>query len=416
MSNSLIKTERFSLAKSLHLPELSARNFFFKTLEKFEHGQIQIIEGQESFSFGHAEDNKVHAQIYIHDTKTYSSILIGGSIGMAEAYMQGYWTTDNLAAVIQFFSRNLSIAEKLEGPLSKIGQALFKLRYAFERNSISGSKKNIVAHYDLGNDFFKLFLDDTMMYSMAIFQDKAKNDLHQAQLHKLKTICDKLELSQDDHLLEIGTGWGGLAAYAAENYGCKVTTTTISEEQYAYAKEQIQSKNLEDKVTLLKKDYRLLEGSFDKMVSIEMIEAVGHQYFDQYFETCSHLLKPDGLFLMQVITIPDQRFHRAIKEVDFIKRYIFPGCCIPSIQALSTSAMKKSSFRIINLQDYAEDYADTLKAWNLKFQNNKEQALKLTDETFFRMWEMYLAYCEGGFRERIIGCSQILFAKEENRS
>ena len=416
MSHSSIKAERFSVAKYFSLPDLSARNVFFALLKKFQHGQLQVIEGDESFSFGHAEANTHHAVIYINDREAYSRAVMGGSIGLAEAYMEGLWDCDDLTHVIQFFARNIAETQKLEGFLSKLGQSFFKLRYAFEKNSIAGSKKNIVAHYDLGNEFFKLFLDNTMMYSMAIFEDEEKIDLHAAQLNKLQTICEKLELKPSDHLVEIGTGWGGLACYAAENFGCRVTTTTISEEQYAYTAELIKKKGLKDKVTLLKKDYRLLEGSYDKMVSIEMIEAVGHQFFDEYFAKCSHLLKPEGLFLMQVITIPDQRFDQAKKEVDFIKRYIFPGACIPSIHSLLTSALKKSTFRVIGLQDYAEDYADTLQAWKQALMKNKEAAVKMTDKTFLRMWDFYLCYCEGGFRERAIGCAQVVFAKEDNRT
>ena len=415
MSRSLISSQKFSPVQSLKLPDVSAKKFFHKILKKCSQGQLRLIDGEDEFIFGNVLDSQVKAVMKIEDPRCYSHVLLGGSIGIAEAYMQGMWTTDDLSEVVRFFSKNLSAAEKVEGAFSKVSQVLFRLRYFFEKNSITGSKKNIVAHYDLGNDFFKLFLDQSMMYSMAIFADSQKKNLAQAQELKLKTICEKLQLKSSDHLLEIGTGWGGLACYAAEHYGCKVTTTTISDEQFSYTAELIKGKGLTKQITLLKQDYRLLEGTYDKLVSIEMIEAVGADYFGEYFRQCSHLLRKDGIFLMQVITIPDQRFERARKEVDFIKRYIFPGCCIPSIYALSSSAMSNSSFRIIDLKDYAEDYADTLKCWKKRFEDNQQEVQELTDETFFKMWQMYFTYCEGGFRERIIGCSQILFANTENR-
>jgi len=291
-----------------------------------------------------------------------------------------------------------------------------KCLHAFNANSLTGSRKNISAHYDLGNDFFRLFLDPTLMYSAAIYPAQ-EADLNTAALHKLESVCQKLQLTQDDHLLEIGTGWGGMAIYAAKHYGCKVTTTTLSRQQYEFAKQAVIREGLEDQVTLLLKDYRELEGRFDKLVSIEMIEAVGHEYYDTYFKKCSSLLMSDGLMLIQAITIADQRYDSARSSVDFIQKYIFPGGGLPSNEVIASGLRRCTDMNMDDLHDIGWDYARTLHHWRERFHQRleavKEQGF---DETFCRMWDFYLAYCEGGFNERVISTVQIVMAKPDAQS
>ena len=283
------------------------------------------------------------------------------------------------------------------------------------RNTLQGSRKNIAAHYDLGNEMFALFLDDTMMYSCAIFEHPQMS-LQQASIEKLERVCRKLELQPGDHLLEIGTGWGGLALHAARHYGCRVTTTTISHEQYRMALQRVEQAGLGDRITVLCEDYRNLSGEYDKLVSIEMIEAVGHAYFDTYFEQCSRLLKSDGLMLLQSITIADQRYAAAKRSVDFIQRYIFPGGCLPSVAVLSDSVARNTDMRMLHLEDIGPHYATTLKRWRQRFMARLDSVRALGyPEEFIRMWEYYLCYCEGGFRERAIGTVQVLLGKPLNR-
>jgi cyclopropane-fatty-acyl-phospholipid synthase len=283
------------------------------------------------------------------------------------------------------------------------------------RNSQAGSRRNIEAHYDLGNEMFELFLDPTMMYSCAYYPD-SKASLDQAATAKLQRICEKLQLSETDHVVEIGTGWGGFAIYAATHFGCKVTTTTISKQQYEIARQRVIAAGLEDKVTLLMEDYRDLQGAYDKLVSIEMIEAVGPQYLETYFTKCSTLLKPDGIMLIQAITIQDQFYDQAIKSVDFIQRYIFPGGFIPSVTAISNAVKNATDTRLFQMEDIGPHYATTLRDWRKNFFNNIEQikALGYSDQ-FIAMWEFYLCYCEGGFLERILGTSHLVFVKPDNR-
>jgi cyclopropane-fatty-acyl-phospholipid synthase len=283
------------------------------------------------------------------------------------------------------------------------------------RNSMEGSRKNISAHYDLGNDFFELFLDPTMMYSCGIFEN-SETTMGQASRAKLKRICDKLNLKPGDRVVEIGTGWGGFAIYAAKHYGCHVTTTTISQKQYEWAKRRIQEENLEDRITLLFEDYRKLEGQYDKLVSIEMIEAVGHRYYDTYFKKCSDLLKPDGIMLIQAITIADQRYEQAKHSVDFIQRYIFPGSCIPSNTAILNSTTRASDLRLFHLEDFGPHYATTLRLWKEQLFRNRDQVRERGyPDSLLRMWDFYLCYCEGGFFERAISDVHYIFSKPLNR-
>jgi cyclopropane-fatty-acyl-phospholipid synthase len=303
----------------------------------------------------------------------------------------------------------------MDGGYSLIAAPLRKLIHAVNRNTKSGSRRNIAAHYDLGNDFFRLFLDDTLMYSSAIFETP-ETSLKEASIAKLDLICRKLQLKPTDHLVEIGTGWGGFALHAAANYGCRITTTTISQNQFGLAQERIREAGLADRVTLLLEDYRELKGQYDKLVSIEMIEAVGHHYYDSFFRQCASLLKPDGAMLLQAITIADQQFASARDEVDFIKRYIFPGSCIPAITPLLQAATRASDLKLVHLEDIGPHYATTLNHWRQNFFKNIEEVRKLGyPDPFIRMWEFYLTYCEGGFIERVLGDVHMLFMKPLRR-
>ena len=395
-------------------------NAFFKhrllsIFSNFKHGYLVIRENDQNTAFGCQTNTGPNASIIINQPRAYRSVLLGGVVGAGEAYIDGEWDTPDLVKVIRFFTANIESLQKMDHWTNKLGFVANKIYHFSRKNSITGSRENISAHYDLSNDFFELFLDPTMMYSAAIFNSK-NDSLQQASINKLKHICDKLELKESDHLLEIGTGWGGMAIYAAQNYGCKVTTTTISEQQYKFAQNKIEQLGLSDQITLLLKDYRDLEGRYDKIVSIEMIEAVGHQYYGQFFSKCSDLLKEDGLMSIQAITVPGQRYHHAIKNVDFIKKYIFPGGCLPSHQVITRHIDQDTNMQILDTEEISHHYADTLKLWQRNFKRslNEIKSLGFNDQ-FIRMWLYYLCYCEGGFRERVIGTAQFLFAKPNYR-
>ena len=325
--------------------------------------------------------------------------------------MAGYWSADELTTLVRIIVLNEDILMDMEKGWSRLKAPLYKFFHRMHKGSRKGSRVNIAAHYDLGNDFYALFLDETLTYSCGIFE-REESTLKDASIAKYDRICRKLALSSGDHVLEIGTGWGGFAMYAAQNYGCRITTTTISQQQYEMAKERIEKAGLSDQITLLFKDYRDLEGKYDKAVSIEMIEAVGHHYFDTFFRCCSERLKEDGMMLLQAITITDRLFYRHKKEVDFIKRYIFPGSCIPSIAAMADAIARVSDLRIFHLEDITPHYARTLRAWRERFFENIEKVRDLGfGDTFIRMWEYYLCYCEGAFMERYLGDVQMLLTK-----
>jgi cyclopropane-fatty-acyl-phospholipid synthase len=393
-----------------------AKSQLLKRLRALPRGYLVFEDGDETHEFGNpACASQVRAKIIIGDSSAYRDIAFGGSMGGAEAYMLGKWTTPNLLELVRLMCINIDFLNQLDGSTPLLQRAGDKLFHWLNRNTEKQARENISRHYDLSNDFFSLFLDPQMMYSAAIFE-RADTSLDEAAVHKLDVICRKLELQADDHLLEIGTGWGGLAVYAAKHYGCRVTTTTISREQYEIACRRVRDEGLEDRVTLLFEDYRKLEGSFDKLVSVEMIEAVGHQYYNQYFSLCSSLLKDDGLMLLQAITIPDQRYEYARRSVDFIQRYIFPGGSLPSHEVLISSVKKNTDMLMVGMQEIGEDYARTLSIWRERFLLRLDEVHALGfDEFFVRMWHYYLCYCQGGFEERIIGTAQILFAKPQWR-
>ncbi|MFV8783715.1 class I SAM-dependent methyltransferase [Microbulbifer sp. SA54] len=390
-----------------------ARRLVLAKLKSLEEGRLIIEEPDGTrHEFGESEAGaRICARISVKDENTYVQVLLNGSIGAGEAYMQGSWRTPDLVAVVRVMVANMSLLDDMDSRWTFMHRAFLRVLHRMNSNSQSGSRKNIAAHYDLGNDFFRLFLDPTMLYSSAVFPSETAS-LHEASVNKLEKICSKLQLTPDDHLLEIGTGWGGLAVHAARNYGCRVTTTTISREQHAYAKAWVEREGLQDRVTLLMQDYRELKGQFDKIVSIEMVEAVGYQYYREYFSRCSRLLKEDGLMVMQAITIQDQRFHSYRKQVDFIQRYIFPGGCLPSNQVVADHIARDTDMQIVALEDITHHYARTLRAWREAFFQNLEAVRQQNfDDRFINMWDFYLCYCEGGFLERVISTAQFVFAK-----
>lgn len=392
--------------------ERVAREALFKMLSKLAVGSLTLHEGTQRYHFGNPEANgEPQGEVHVHDPAVYSLLLTGGSIAAGEAYIRGYWSSPRPVEVTSLFCANMAVLDGFNRRQSVFSKVALKLAHWMNRNSRSGSRDNIAAHYDLGNDFFKLFLDSTMMYSSALFED-ATMTLESASEAKLDEICRQLELQPDDHLLEIGTGWGGMAIHAAKHYGCKVTTTTISVEQYQYALAAVESEGLQDRVILLCEDYRNLRGQFDKLVSIEMIEAVGHDYYQDYFSRCSALLKPNGKMVIQAITMADQRYEQARDSVDFIKRYIFPGGCLPSIAVIAEHLAKDTDMQMVHLRDITEDYAMTLAHWRQRFMQQLDAVRSQGfDDNFIRMWDYYLSYCEGGFRERVIGTVQLAFAK-----
>jgi cyclopropane-fatty-acyl-phospholipid synthase len=313
--------------------------------------------------------------------------------------------------VIRIFARHPELFSGMDKGLARIISPLHKYIHALKKNTREGSRRNIIAHYDLGNDFYRLFLDDTLTYSCGIFE-RPDSSLREASIAKYDRICRKLGLSAADQVLEIGTGWGGFALHAAKHYGCRVTTTTISDRQYEMARQRFTEAGLSDRIVLLKSDYRDLAGTFDKLVSIEMIEAVGHHFLDDFFRVCSNRLKPDGLMLLQAITIRDQVFDWHKRNVDFIKRYIFPGSCIPSLSVIGQAVARATDLRMFHLEDITSHYATTLRRWRENFFANLDQVKNLGfPDAFIRMWEFYLCYCEGGFAERYLGDVQILFTK-----
>ena len=377
-----------------------ARNIVSHQLAKIHHGQLLITENKKVSVFG--TRNRIRADIKVLNPNFYAYILFGGSIGAAESYMRGDWRSKNLTDVIRLMAVNSAAMDSMEGSYKLLLQPLFKIIHYLNKNTVAGSKKNIVRHYDLSNDFFALFLDASMMYSSAIYAN-TKMNLEEAAINKIKIICEKLKLKSTDRLVEIGSGWGGFAIYAAQNYGCHVTTTTISEQQFLYVKNKIKQLKLSKKITLVKKDYRQLTGKYNKLVSIEMIEAVGHHFYDTYFSKIASLLTDDGVALIQAITIRDQRYKAALKSVDFIQKYIFPGSTIPSVTSMQESLTRSTDMTIFDIQDIGSDYARTLNAWKVKFVANKARIKELGfDAEFMRMWFFYFCYCEGGFKEKVI--------------
>ncbi len=391
----------------------SLKNLIIGKLNSLENVRLIITIGKERYTLGQGEP-LVEGEINVFDLNFFMDIFLRGSIGAAESYVLKKWDTPNLDNVMSVFALNKSTLSQMDSGVVDFLKPVRFLEYWQSRNTLKGSKKNIKAHYDLPDELFKHFLDDSMMYSSAYFPTE-KSTLEEAQQAKLNLIADRLQIRPGDTILEIGTGWGGLAIHLAKNYDCHVTTTTISDNQFAEAQKRIKENGLEDKITLLKDDYRLLTGVYDRVVSIEMIEAVGEAYLDNYIQKISSVLKEDGLALLQVITINDQEYARAVKELDFIKKFIFPGSFIPSVHAVLSSA-KKTDMRMYLQSDFTSHYARTLEEWKKRFNTDTYKIGKLgTDEEFIRLWNFYFSYCIGGFAQRAIGVSHMVFGKPEFR-
>ncbi|MGM8884551.1 class I SAM-dependent methyltransferase [Psychrobacter sp. 1U2] len=405
-----------------------ARKAIFQALKRVQFGGITVIEDYtqqaQTHSFGSQDLNvksssaigrhSLNVTLTIHDISVYRQLLFGGSIALADSYINGEWDTDDLTGLIRLAARNLAVLNKLENRFAGVSKAFEKANHQLRSNDHSGSKSNILAHYDLGNDMYQRFLDETMMYSSAVYKNPEAT-LSDAQQHKLELICQRLQLTCDDQVIEVGTGWGGFAIYAATHYGCHVTTTTISDAQFDEAQARVQAAGLENKITLLKQDYRELTGQFDKLVSIEMIEAVGYEYLPTFFAKCNELLKPTGLMVLQAITFNDQNYQEYVGSVDFIQTHIFPGGCLLSNQELNNQFTQQTDMVIKQLHDYGFDYAHTLRDWRLAFMSQRGEIKALGyDEAFIRLWNFYFCYCEGGFLERTIGVVQLTAVKPDN--
>lgn len=388
------------------------RRLALRRLQALREDRLTLIDAEGSHTFGRGSAaTSLQATAQVYDPHAYVRLALRGHIGAAEGYMAGEWSCDDLTTLLRIFLRNRALMFQFERGPARLATPLFRVLHALRRNTRQGSRRNVAAHYDLSNDFYRLFLDETLMYSSAFFPTPTST-LDEASVAKNERICRRLQLRPEDHLLEIGSGWGGFALHAAGRYGCRVTTTTISREQYELARERVQAAGLADRVTVLLEDYRELQGRYDKLVSIEMIEAVGYQYLDRYFQQCSRLLQPAGRFLLQAITIPDREYHRAKRQADFIQRYIFPGGCLPSLAAMTAAMARGSDLQLFHCEDIGAHYALTLRHWRDRFrgQLDKVRALGFT-ETFIRMWEFYLCYCESGFRERAVSALQLLLVK-----
>lgn len=393
-----------------------AMSILFSKLDSIQVGYLQIHFDGMLHEFGSKCMRKsLFAKIHVHDIRAFKAIVFGGEPAAGNSYVQGWWSSEDLIQVLRLFTINRSTLFSFKYGLASLVKHLSRLQHKLTRNNLTGSKRNISAHYDIGNNLYQLFLDKNMMYSSAYFISKEES-LEKASDNKLKLICDKLKLSPADKVIEIGSGWGGFALYAAMNYGCHVTTTTISDEQYKYVEALIKEHNLGHLVTVLKKDYRNLEGQYDKLVSIEMIESVGHQYIDTYFSICSRLLKPNGIMLIQAITISDYLYKQYLNSMDFIRKYIFPGGCLTSVSAMLDSSTKHTDLTLFHSESFASSYAFTLIEWYKRFYNNKEKVIEQGyPQSFLRLWEYYLKYCQAGFEERVIDVHQLIFKKPANR-
>ena len=400
-----------SRATAFNALDRMLRQRVLRQLQALRGRQVVLVDALGSERAGEDVAGAAPLRIDVHAPGFYRALAANGSVGAAESYMDGEWDCGDLVGLVQLLVRNRDLLDSMERGPARLGGLAMRGWNALRRNTRDGARRNIAAHYDLGNPFFSLFLSDDLMYSSALYAGE-DDSLDVASTRKLDRICDKLRLGPDDSVVEIGTGWGGFAVHAAASRGCRVTTTTISREQHALACQRVAEEGLQDRVTVLLSDYRDLQGDYDKLVSIEMVEAIGPQYLGTYFATLGRLLKPDGLALVQAITIEDHRYEQALHTVDFIKRHVFPGSFIPSIAAMLDAKSRNSDLALVHLEDFGPSYARTLQDWRLRFLDRRDEArAQGFDERFLRMWTFYLAYCEGGFRERSIGVAHLLLAK-----
>jgi cyclopropane-fatty-acyl-phospholipid synthase len=389
------------------------RRMLLDRMDGMRHGRLVIDDPLGHVELGQPSEARpdLVVHVIVDDLAFYRAVASNGSVGAGEAFMDGLWRCDDLVGLIRLLVRNRDRLDGMESGLARLGGLAMKAWHALRRNTREGSRRNIAAHYDLGNDFFGLFLSADLMYSSALW-DGADDTLDAASTRKLDRVCRWLDLRPGDRVIEIGTGWGGFAVHAARHYGCHVTTTTISREQHALASQRVREAGVDDRVTLLLEDYRDLTGTYDKLVSIEMIEAIGASYLDGYFEKLGHLLRPGGRALVQAITIEDHRYAQALASVDFIKRHVFPGSFIPSVEAMLAAKTRATDLALVRLEDFGISYARTLEAWRERFMGSLAQVrAQGFDDRFIRLWEFYLAYCEGGFRERSIGVAHLVMEK-----
>lgn len=390
-----------------------ARRLLLAQLASLQSGELTLYDSDGTrHHFGNADsDPALKSTIRVHNPSFYSEVVWGGTVGSGAAFIDGSWECDDLTALMRIIVANRDVMNQLDSGWSLLTRPLQRLHHWLNRNSRRGSARNIAAHYDLGNAFYELMLDETMAYSCAIFRSEDAT-LAEASRTKFDVACKKLDLQPEDHLLEIGTGWGGLAIHAATHYGCRVTTTTISQQQHAYASQRIAELGLSDRITLLRQDYRDLTGHYDKLISIEMVEAVGARFLDTYFAKCSSLLRRGGAMLLQAITLQDQYYAEALRSVDFIQRFVFPGSFIPSVTAIADSLRRVTDLKVFHLEDIGPHYVRTLATWRNNFLNNRSAVRQLQyPESFIRLWQFYLSYCEAGFAERQLGDVQMLLTK-----
>jgi len=387
------------------------RKLLIQVLGHASEGHFLLKERDRVIAEVGNRNDPLQAEGNVLNTKVYARALIGGNTAAGEAFVDGWWTSPDITNVTRFFARNLGMMDYWGSRFGWLLKPVALSRTLLRANSRKQAKRNILAHYDLGNELYEAFLDRRMQYSSALYEN-AGQSLELAQEAKLRRLCEQLQLNENDHLLEVGSGWGGLAIFAASNYGCRVTTTTISDAQFAYAETAIKQAGLEDRIELLNKDYRLLEGRYDKIVSVEMIEAVGKRYLPGFFSKLDSLLKPGGRLMLQAITIADQRFASYSRSEDFIQKHIFPGGFLPSLSMMTDLLAKKTNMVVRDIKDIGIDYAQTLAAWRENFQQQKaELATRGYDEKFANLWIYYLGYCEGGFLERRISTVQLLASK-----
>jgi cyclopropane-fatty-acyl-phospholipid synthase len=393
-----------------------ARKLLLRQFEKLRHGRLSLIDGALQASFGAPDATvPIAVTLKVRDPRFYGDVLFAGTLGAGESYTEGRWDCDDLTGLVRIMVANRHLLEDVDAGWTRLTAPLFKVGHWLNGNSREGSRRNIAAHYDLGNRFFELFLDETMAYSCAIFPTP-DTPLREASIAKFDAALSKLDLKPGQHLLEIGTGWGGLALHAARRYGCRVTTTTISKEQYELARERVAREGLADRITLLLEDYRDLKGTYDALVSIEMVEAVGARYLETYLAKCSRLLESSGAMLLQSITIRDQLYDYALRSVDFIKRCIFPGSFIPSVRTLVDAVARATDLKLTHLEDIGPHYAQTLRLWRERLLAHAgEVRAQGYPERLVRLWEFYLSYCEGGFEERQLGDVQMLLVKPRSR-
>ena len=389
------------------------RRLFARRLAALGRGTLEFEEGGERLRFGAPAPDGLTARLVVHSPRFYRRVVLGGTLGAAESYIDGDFGAPDLTALVRLVLQNQALLDGIESGAGRLAGLGARLLSSLRPNTRTGSRRNIAHHYDLGNDFFERMLDATLSYSSGIFPD-AEASLEAASQNKLELLCKKLELAPGDRLLEIGTGWGGLALHAAAHHGAHVTTTTISEQQLALARERVSAAGLDDRIQLLGKDYRDLEGSFDKLVSVEMIEAIGPEQYPTFFRKCAELLEPGGRLVLQSITIAEHVYARHVKEIDFIKRYIFPGSSIPSVSALAANA-GLAGLTLRSADDFGGHYARTLRAWRDNVERERAFIVERYGERFFRMWCFYLAYCEAGFSEGYLGLLQAVFEKPKWR-